>query len=121
MILKSLKIQNFRGLTDIEASFDRDVSVIVGPNAIGKTSVLEAIRLAKGLLAPRYNGEEQQTLNDMGAFAIDRINFSSIAGDITKPLDIRLEFELSDDEIAKLEHQKSAVALLHTHSVSGIQ
>jgi predicted ATPase len=121
MKLKSLKIKNFRGLNDVEAAFDRDVSVIVGPNAVGKTSVLEAIRLAKGVLAPRYNGEEQQTLNDMGAFALDRINYPSIAGDVTKPLDIRLEFELTDDEITRLERQRGAVAVLHTRSVAGIQ
>jgi predicted ATP-dependent endonuclease of OLD family len=45
MKLSKLQITNFRGLSAIEIAFDGIVSVIVGPNAIGKTSILEAIRL----------------------------------------------------------------------------
>src|SRR5438105_1141522 len=93
MKLGSLKIKNFRGLSEIDASFDRDVSVIVGPNAIGKTSLLEAIRLAKGVLAPRWNGEPQVTLTEMGALTQDRLRFDSLAGDVGKAVEIMLRFE----------------------------
>ena len=53
MYLKMLEVKNFRALEDIRVEFNPRVNVIVGPNAIGKTTILEAIRLVKVLLAPR--------------------------------------------------------------------
>lgn len=67
MKLRKLRIENFRGLSAVEFDFDKPLSVIVGPNAIGKTTMLEAIRLAKGVLIPRYFQEGQQVLTSLGA------------------------------------------------------
>ena len=50
MKILELKILNFRGLQSIQLDLDKACNVIIGPNAIGKTSILEAVRLAKGLL-----------------------------------------------------------------------
>ena len=60
MHIKSLRVKNFRALEDIEVDFDNRVNVIVGPNAIGKTTVLEAIRLVKALLSPRTQNESNR-------------------------------------------------------------
>ncbi len=43
MILKSLSLQNFRNFLKADFSFDSGLSVIVGPNASGKSNLLEAI------------------------------------------------------------------------------
>src|SRR6185312_11828467 len=67
MKLRKLKIENFRGLSSIDCEFDKPTNIFVGPNAIGKTTVLEAIRLAKTLLMPRYFQEGQQVLVSLGA------------------------------------------------------
>ena len=69
MKLLSLHITNFRGLTDVAFDFDQATNVIVGPNAVGKTTVLEAVRLAKALLSPRYFQEGQQVLASLGAMS----------------------------------------------------
>jgi DNA replication and repair protein RecF len=45
MFLSSLELINFRKLKSWQLSFDQQVSVLVGPNASGKTSVVEAIFL----------------------------------------------------------------------------
>jgi predicted ATPase len=37
--LKRLDVENFRALEKIEIEFDTRVSVLIGPNAIGKTTV----------------------------------------------------------------------------------
>jgi AAA15 family ATPase/GTPase len=83
MRIKTLKIENLRGLSDVDFEFDQATNVIVGPNAIGKTTVLEAVRLVKGLLMPRYFQEGQQVLVSLGAMSLhpqlnNYLDFSSL-------------------------------------------
>ena len=43
------KFQNFKALRDVEVTFDSRLTVLVGPNGCGKTSVLEGVKLVGGL------------------------------------------------------------------------
>lgn len=43
MILKTLSLQNFRSYQKTEFRFDKDITVIIGPNTSGKTNLIEAI------------------------------------------------------------------------------
>jgi len=45
MVLKSLSLQNFRNYSQKEFIFSSGISLVVGPNAVGKTNLLEAIYL----------------------------------------------------------------------------
>lgn len=45
MILKTLSLQNFRNYTKAEFAFNKNINVVVGANAVGKTNLLEAIFL----------------------------------------------------------------------------
>jgi len=45
MVLKQLQLQNFRNYTKREFEFSDKTSLVVGPNASGKTNLLEAIYL----------------------------------------------------------------------------
>lgn len=45
MILKKLKLHNFRGYKDIEIEFDEQMNVIVGRNDVGKSTILEALEI----------------------------------------------------------------------------
>ena len=44
MRLSKLTIENFRGIQFLELELDRDVTVLIGENNSGKTSVMEALR-----------------------------------------------------------------------------
>ena len=46
MVIKSIKLNNFRCHTDFSYDFNEKTAVIVGENGSGKTSILEAIYLA---------------------------------------------------------------------------
>lgn len=46
MIIESIKLKNFRSHRDTELFFDRGISVLVGENGAGKSSILEAISFA---------------------------------------------------------------------------
>ncbi len=45
MVLKSLLLKNFRNYTKAEFRFNPQTTIIIGPNAIGKTNILEAVYL----------------------------------------------------------------------------
>lgn len=116
MRIKTLKIENLRGLSDVSFDFDQATNVIVGPNAIGKTTVLEAVRLVKGLLMPRYFQEGQQVLVSLGAMSPhpqlnNYLDFSSLARDESSPIKVSMNFELSDDEINYLISSKQQLSL----------
>lgn len=116
MHISKLKIRSFRGLEDIEFSPRPGINVLVGPNAVGKTSVLEAIRLTKALLAPRYRDEVAQVLQSLGAatphmmFGEQQIDFSAIAGTIQRPLEISVEFSVSQRELQILGRNEPQLA-----------
>jgi putative ATP-dependent endonuclease of the OLD family len=52
MKLRKLKIQNFRGIKDLELDLD-DTTVLIGENNSGKTAVLDVLRLCLRDLGPR--------------------------------------------------------------------
>ena len=48
MKINHIRIQNFKGFEDKEFSFDPHMSVLIGDNASGKTSVLDALSFVLG-------------------------------------------------------------------------
>ncbi len=45
MRLSQIKIENFRGIKSIVVELERDITVLIGENNTGKTTILEALRL----------------------------------------------------------------------------
>jgi predicted ATPase len=123
MRLASLRVKNFRGLQEIDLNIAPSVvsAVIVGPNAVGKTTILEAIRLVRCLLMPTYNGEEQQALQALGILSPHTGLFSFDAlGDPQLPLEIRLAIDLSEVEIQLLDQNISGLSQLHLRNTLGL-
>jgi len=116
MKIKTLNIKNLRGLSDVKFDFDQPTNVIVGPNAIGKTTVLESVRLVKAILMPRYFQEGQQVLVSLGAMSPhpqlnNYIEFSSLARDQAVPINISMTIELNTDELNYLLSVKQQLSL----------
>jgi hypothetical protein len=116
MHITRIRIRNFRGLEDIEFSPRSGVNVLVGPNAVGKTSVLEAVRLTKALLAPRYPDEVNQVLTSLGAttqhafFGGTQIDFTALAGLPNMPLEVILDIALSSSDLLTLTASELGLA-----------
>ncbi|TWD57852.1 AAA ATPase-like protein [Agrobacterium vitis] len=126
MKLHKLGITNFRGLEDVSLETDKLVNVIVGPNAIGKSTVLEAIRLVRSLLAPRYFEENTQTLISLGAmsqhfraFGAQGLDYAMLARDVSVPLVVRADFQLSDAEMSFLKANVDQLGLALLRSSIG--
>lgn len=45
-MIRKAKFENFKGLKDVEITFDSRFTVLVGPNGTGKTSVLQGVEIA---------------------------------------------------------------------------
>lgn len=55
-MFSSLQLQNFRGYENSQFEFEEGVNIIVGPNASGKTSILEALLVLTG--GSSYKGQD---------------------------------------------------------------
>ncbi len=112
MYIANLVIKNFRALDDIQTDLSPRINVVVGPNGVGKTTLLQALRLVKAMLAARTQHEAQQTLIALGAVSPhfpQRVYFDAIARDPAKPIEIRSTYSLTTDEIQILENARSSI------------
>lgn len=91
MKLDKLRLENFRCFDDLEIGFDSALTVLVAENGQGKSSVLDAIRIA---LWPFVSGFDlaRNAFNDPGnAIAIDDARVVRLAsGDMARQLPVRV-------------------------------
>ena len=94
MYIKKVLINNFRKIDFIEFDLKESINTIVGPNGVGKSTILDAIRLVKAILLPTMNNEAQTTLQNMGIFSphLRTIQYKNLANDSRKDIAINLEF-----------------------------
>jgi predicted ATPase len=111
MYISHVAIKNFRALDDIDCAFAPRINVIVGPNAVGKTTILNAVRLVT-LLAPRTTQETLQVLISVGAASNQfpqQVFLNNLARDKAKDIEIRCTFSFSEEEISLLKSWQAAV------------
>ncbi len=112
-MLDSIRLQNFRSYSDESFEFGDGVNIIVGPNASGKTNLIESILVAaRGSSYRAKDGElvrfgspwariEARRRND------DRIVKLELRGDTTKKT-----FEINGQAMLRLSPQKTLPAVL---------
>lgn len=106
MHLKRLRVENFRAIERIDVEFDAIVNVIIGPNAIGKTTLLESVRLAKAVLAPRTQQETTQTLMSLGVVSPhmpQHMLSAALTNKPATPLFIKCTYVIEQDEVNRLK------------------
>ena len=64
MNIQDISIQNFKGFSKRDLNFDNRMTVLIGDNGAGKTSVLEALSFAIGTFFHRIEGAKARTLKD---------------------------------------------------------
>ena len=115
--LPDLKIQGFRGLEDVEIERLGRVTMITGKNSVGKTSILEAVKIfaargsyeaLRGLLRKREEfvdivdeeGEVGDEIGLEGLFSGWRINSDStiVIGSLSRSNQLKIEVADATDE-----------------------
>lgn len=56
MFLKSMELHNFRCFSNLKIDFNNRLTVIVGSNGAGKSTVLEAATIAAGTMTSAMDG-----------------------------------------------------------------
>lgn len=99
MKIKTLIIENFRGINRVEACDLGDTIIIAGQNGSGKSCIFDAIRLLKSTYGGYQQNEWQQFF---GEFAIQlhggAKHLKGLFNDSKMPAVIECHFELRDDE-----------------------
>lgn len=101
MKILKVSITNFRRLKDISFETVETINTIVGPNGIGKSSILDAIRLTKAILLSNNENEAQQTLQHMGLYSphLNDVLYENICGDNKRDTVIDIKLQLSKEEL----------------------
>ena len=98
MEIKKLHLKNFRCFEDMEISFDKGLTVLVAQNGIGKTSILDAIRI---MMWPYVKCFSDKNPNDI-ANSLSKEDVSIIEGThfdgIALPSKINIEIDWNDGE-----------------------
>lgn len=88
MYLKRIEIKNFRNLEQVSLDFDKNVNIILGKNAQGKTNILEAIYALSGNKSFRGAGDRE-----LFNFSSENYFISGIFNDDEENLEIKIGAE----------------------------
>lgn len=111
MIIKSIKLTNYKGLQNGELSFDDHLTVIVGKNGAGKTSILTAVKTLLSWIIARIESETRKALY------ID-------ADDITngeKHAMIEGDFDITTEPITIPNESKPGIKKRYLLDISGLR
>lgn len=75
MLITSLKLQNFRNYNELSLDFNKDINIIYGNNAQGKTNILESIFVTS--IGKSFRTNKDKELIKLGEeFSIIEVEFS---------------------------------------------
>lgn len=66
MKLKSIKLRNFRCFENLELDFHKQLTVISGGNASGKSAVLDAVAISVGTFLSSFDGMSNYGIKKRG-------------------------------------------------------
>lgn len=102
MYLEKLKLHNFRCYEKLEIDFNRQLTVIVGKNGSGKTTVLEAIAIALGTWFVGFNIVNAKGINK-------RTDPLRKAYQIGATDDVQTQFPVEIEAWGKIEESKDQI------------
>jgi predicted ATPase len=105
MKIESLRISNFRGISEASLEALGNMVIVAGQNGSGKSCMFDAIRLLKSVYGGYQANEWQQW---MGEFQISLTNrssdFAAMFNDLSKELRISCQFRIAPEERSYIQN-----------------
>ncbi|AUZ25327.1 OLD family endonuclease [Bacillus subtilis] len=105
MILRKLKLKNFRGYESVEVNFNKNLNVIIGRNDVGKSTILDALDI--------FFNDQRIDINDCNRYAeepiieisclFDILDKDFVVLDKTNPTSLREEFLLNKENMLEVK------------------
>lgn len=95
MFLKSMVLRNFRCFVDLEVNFNNRLTVIVGNNGAGKSTILEAATIAAGTLTAAMDG--------LTNYGIKKSDAHYKCFDLGSSIDVQPQFPVEITAIGKVD------------------
>jgi hypothetical protein len=113
--IHSLRIANFKAITELSLTGLADTVVLAGANGCGKSCVFDAIRLLKSAYGGYQPNEWHQWFNEF-QININQANadWLPIFQDRKRPLSVQAEFALSPEEVKYLDDNAERLLTEHT-------
>lgn len=109
-IVKNIKLKNFRCHENFELTCNEDITLIIGANGSGKTSVLEAIYLA--LRGKSFKGVDKEILRERADFYRAEINLRDFKRIIIRFDGAHKSFEIDGKKSLRLPKKNRYPAVL---------
>lgn len=112
MFISNIKIDGFKNLSSVNIDADKQINVICGDNAQGKTNLIEAIWLCSGIKSFR-NSKDKDLIN------LDRQNFSieiSFENNLRKQ---KIEYKLAKTNVKDKHIKLNGVPLRNSSDLFG--
>ncbi|MGE0681769.1 MAG: AAA family ATPase [Candidatus Binatia bacterium] len=107
MKIKQLQIANLRAFEQAEVDFRPGMNLLVGVNGVGKTTVLDSLRILLSKVLPEVTASRSRPLS----FSMEDIRGNQEA------LTIKLQFELAETDFTFLVHKQSRLFIEHKAGV----
>lgn len=111
MVFTSARLQNYRSYTDSSFEFEPGVNIIVGPNASGKTNLLDALHFA-AIGGPIRANKEFIIKTDETWARVDVLTDENEKRIIRLKQDERPEFELAEKRYKRLTPERMVPVVL---------
>jgi len=96
MYIEKLTITKFRSIEHLVIEFNKGVNIIVGENNVGKTSIIDAIRICLSI------GKQWRDIGIKNPE--DFYIYNSLISDVLEPIEFLLEFKIEEAEDRQLFH-----------------
>jgi DNA replication and repair protein RecF len=108
-MLQDVRLQNFRSYTDESFELSPKVNIIVGPNASGKTNLIEAIMLVSAGQSYRTQGSELIHTNEPWARieAHTDLNTRIVKLELTQLENVNKSFDINNHKYVRLSLDKT--------------
>lgn len=111
MVLTSARLQNYRSYSDSSFEFEPGINIIVGPNASGKTNLLDALYLAL-VGAPIRTGNDYLIKTNQEWARVDILTDSNQKRIVKIKPNNRPEFLLDDNKFKRLSFNNTIPVVL---------